>query len=88
MEVDLHPATFQQDSLVVSVLLYIPLFSCVGTCFFLLLGLTLGRVVLIEVTKKVIVINNSIPQVGSNEPINLQIGAVKSIYVYSFLAIL
>ena len=73
---------FRLDSSVVSTYQFL-LFPCVEIFS---LGLTLGRVVLVEVTKKVmlyIVINNSMNLMSYS-----QIGTVNSIYIYTLLAIL
>ena len=85
MEVGLRPAMFLLDFSVVNTYI-IPLFPCVE--LFFSLGLTLGRVVLVEVTKKVIFKSYLKIRDRSNMVSFLQIGTVNSIYVYTLLAIL
>jgi hypothetical protein len=85
--VGLRLATFQLGSLVVSTFV-IPLFSCASVeHIFLKLGLTLGRVVMVEVTRKV---NTSyrIQQFQANLMTESQMGAVNAIYSYTLVAIL
>ena len=80
---DLRLDMFQLDSLVVSNLTMS--FASSFVEFFISIGLTLGRVVLVEVTKKVILPKsyNSRPDLMSDS----QIGTANAIYVYTFFAI-
>ena len=84
MEVGLRLATFQLGSLAVSTL--VSSLFLVSNIFFKL-GLTLGRVVMVEVTKKV---NTSyqVQQFQANTMTESQMGAVNAIYSYTLVAIL
>ena len=74
---------FRLDSSVVSTYQFL-LFPCVEMFS---LGLTLGRVVLVEVTKKVM-LYIVFKQFQANLMSYSQIGTVNSIYIYTLLAIL
>ena len=54
MTVDLRPATFQLDSLEVRLKVLLRFLAMNIFYLIIILGLTLGRVVLVDVTKKVI----------------------------------